>query len=150
MIYSRSTQYAIRAMARLAALPAGTFVPVRDLAHDAQVPLAFLAKIMQTLTRRGLLASQKGPGGGIALSRAAAAITLEDIVVAVDGQELVSTCILGLQRCSDASPCVVHEEWKRLRNELQRSLHERTLADIVPAGPATRRRKSARTARRRT
>lgn len=144
MLYSRATQHAIRALTHLVTIPAGTYVAVRDVASTTRVPLPYLAKIMQSLARGGLVASRKGPGGGVALRRGAAQITLAQIVDAVDGDGAFTGCLLGLPRCSDASPCAVHEVWKTLRETLRQELHELTLAEIAPA-PS----RSARAARRR-
>jgi Rrf2 family protein len=131
MLYSRSAQYAIRAMAHLATLPPGNYRRVRDVARDTRVPEPFLAKIMQMLARHGLVRSQKGRGGGVALARSPRRVTVDDIVHAVDGQDPGEECLLGLAHCSDAAPCIVHAVWKSLRAELDRTLHERTLADVV-------------------
>ena len=150
MLYSRSTQYSIRALAHLATLPPHTYVPIRNLARSAQAPRPFLAKILQMLTRRGLLSSQKGPGGGVSLARNPAEIRLEDVVFAVDGVELSHRCVLGLPRCGDASPCAVHDIWKGLREALCQALHDRTLADLAPAAaPPEPGSKRARARRRR-
>ncbi len=131
MVYSRSTQYAIRAMAHLAAHKGDEFVRTQDIARSTGIPLPFLSKITQALARHGLVDSMRGRGGGIHLMRSPREITLEDIVLAVDGTEIGETCVLGLPRCSDDAPCPVHEVWKGLRAQMRRSLHERTLADLA-------------------
>lgn len=149
MLYSRSAQYAIRALAVLAGEPPGEFVPIQELARSAGVPLPFLAKIMQTLARGRLVISRKGPGGGVALARPARNVTLAEIVCAVDGDDPVRECVLGLPRCSDRSPCPVHDVWKEVRATLRRSMHERSLADIGP-GKAPARIRTRRARKRRT
>jgi len=133
MIYSRAAQHAIRALTYLATIPAGIHVPVREIAGAAGVPLPFLSKIMQSLTRRGLITSQKGPGGGVALGRRASQITLEEIVIAIDGSEFTTGCVLGLPKCGDESPCPAHDAWKVLRETLRRQLHRLTLGELAPA-----------------
>jgi len=146
MLYSRSAQYAIRAMAHLATLPPGIYEPVRDVARKTRIPQQFLAKIMQTLTRRKLVRSQKGRGGGVALACPPQRLTVDDIVQAVDGQDPGKECLLGLAHCSDAAPCIVHDVWKSLRVELGRTLQSRTLADVArhsPAPPKRRKRRSS-------
>lgn len=142
MLYSRSAQYAIRALAVLAGASRGAFIPIQDLAHSAGVPLPFLAKIMQVLARSRLVVSQKGPGGGVALARPPAGVTLEAIVRAIDGDDAVSECVLGLPRCSDRSPCPVHDVWKDVRATLRRRMHDRSLADISSGELPARARRS--------
>lgn len=143
MLYTRSAQYAIRALALLASEPRDNYVPIRDVARSARVPLPFLAKIMQVLARSGLVDSRRGPGGGVRLARAPHAVTLEEIVVAVDGEDSVRECVLGLPHCADTNPCPVHEVWKQVRPTLRRQLHDRSLADIGP-GKAPKRLRSRR------
>ena len=67
MIYSRSADYAIRSFVHLARVPPGQFTMARHIADQEQIPAHFLAKILQELTRKGLLRSNKGPSGGFAL-----------------------------------------------------------------------------------
>jgi DNA-binding IscR family transcriptional regulator len=82
---------------------------------------------------------------------------LEDIVLAVDGAEIADTCVLGLPSCSDEVPCPVHHVWKRLREQIRQSLHERTLEDLARSlekkkkmrKSTTRGRRPGRTTRRR-
>jgi Rrf2 family protein len=139
VIYSRSTQYAIRAMAFLAGRAPGELVRARDIARATGVPLPFLLKITQALGKRGLLRSVRGPGGGIRLARAPRAIALEDIVVAVEGQDATEGCALGLPHCNEIDPCPVHDAWKTLRAEIRRVLHERTLEELARALEARQR-----------
>src|ERR1700730_17579999 len=88
MLYSRSADYAIRSFVYLARIPDGEFVMARHIAEDEQIPAHFLAKILQELTRKGLLRSNKGPSGGFSLRIPAAQIKLLDLVEALDGKVL--------------------------------------------------------------
>src|SRR6266581_5775651 len=63
MIYSRSAEYAIRSFVYLARIPDGKFAMARHIAEEEKIPAHFLAKILQELTRKGLLRSNKGPSG---------------------------------------------------------------------------------------
>jgi Rrf2 family protein len=156
MMYSRSAQHAIRAMTYLSTLPPQTYCPVREVAKASRVPLPFLAKIIQALCRRGLVSTQKGPGGGVALARSPSRITLAEVVAAIDGREIMKECVLGLPRCGDASPCAMHSVWKEVKEVLRQRLQDATLAELSepegaprerPRGPAQRRPASARRTR---
>ena len=85
MIYSRSSEYAIRAFMHLAQAPDGKYVMVKQIAEQENIPAHFLAKILQQLARKGLLRSSKGPTGGFALRKPASEIALVHIVEALDG-----------------------------------------------------------------
>jgi Rrf2 family protein len=118
MIYSRSSEYAIRACVNLARVSGGKCAMVKDIAQKESVPAHFLAKILQSLARKGLLRSTKGPSGGFYLDRPARTVTLLDIVQAVDGLESYDRCVAGLARCSDGKPCPMHRDWTRLRSRI--------------------------------
>jgi Rrf2 family protein len=60
-------EYAVRAFIHLGSLPQGEYALVKHIAADAGMPAPFLAHILQTLVRVGLLESSKGPGGGFRL-----------------------------------------------------------------------------------
>src|SRR5579875_3793770 len=96
MIYSRSYEYAVRACVHLARVPVGKCAMVKDIARDEGIPSHFLAKILQSLARQGLLRSMKGPSGGFCLDVPARRLKLLDIVQAVEGLEEYHRCIAGL------------------------------------------------------
>ncbi len=130
MIYSNACAYAIRAISRLAMLRPDGYVLLDELCNDTDLPRHFVAKILQDLVRKGLLASAKGRGGGFALSRSAEHITLYDIVAAVDGVDQLDHCVVGMDPCNDKQPCPEHDQWKSLRTHLREYLQETTLAKM--------------------
>jgi len=109
MIYSRSSEYAIRAFVHLAQVPAGKYAMVKQIAAQEDIPTHFLAKILQQLARKGLLRSSKGPTGGFSLRVPADEIRLVDIVEALDGLSEYEKCASGLAECSDDMPCALHD-----------------------------------------
>ena len=135
MIFSTTTEYAIRGMAELA-VRAGDGHEVRsvmldDLVVGTTLPRDFLAKVFQRLVKAGLLNSAKGRGGGFTLARNAGAIKLIDIVTAIDGPELLDRCAVGLERCNDAQPCPQHESYKPVRQRIRQYLTDTTLAELA-------------------
>jgi Rrf2 family transcriptional regulator, iron-sulfur cluster assembly transcription factor len=131
MILSRSTEYAIRAMTFLATLPPGRLAGAKEIAEAEKIPMAFLWKILQLLTRRKLIRSFKGLRGGYELAQPAGMVTLNRIVEATDRSDRLDGCILGLPNCSDANACPLHETWKGLRTNMSAMLHQNTLADLA-------------------
>jgi Rrf2 family protein len=148
MIFSNPSEYAIRALSELvlaaernlAAAPAeergvvarrGPFVMLDVLTEEAGLPREFLAKIFRQLVQAGVLTSAKGPGGGFALARAAHAISLRDIVDAVDGRHEIDRCVVGLAKCNDHMPCPQHDLFKPIRQRLNAYLSTTTLADTA-------------------
>jgi len=130
-MFSRSAEYAVRAMVFLANQPPGRLTGAREVSEAEQIPGAFLWKILQNLTRRKLIRSFKGVHGGYELARPAVEITLENIVEATDGQEVVTGCVLGLAECSEENPCPLHNSWKEVKTKLTEMLEQTTLADLA-------------------
>ena len=133
MIHSSACEYAIRAMTHMASVPPGTRMLARNVAAHERIPGPFLGKVFQTLVRADLLESNKGPGGGFSLARDPAAITLFDIYQAIDGTMYLDGCAVGLARCSDETPCPLHERWKPVRERIRSYLQSTTLADMAEA-----------------
>ena len=127
MIYSAACAHAIRAMSRLAAEKPGGYLLLEDLCEGTDLPRHFVAKILQDLVRRELLASAKGRGGGFALARPPNTIRLYDIVVAVDGVKQFNECVMGLAQCDDHQPCPLHDDWTIVRKVIENFLLETTL-----------------------
>jgi len=133
MIYSRSSEYAIRAFVHLAQVPDGRYAMVKNIAESEEIPAHFLAKILQQLARKGLLRSSKGPTGGFALRVDAADIRLLDIVEALDGLAPYQQCASGLSECNDDMPCSMHDSWVALRSRIMDYLGKNSIADLAKA-----------------
>lgn len=95
VVLSNSAEYALRAMVWLAG-SAAELQTTQQIAEGTQVPPAYLSKVLQSLARAGLVRSQRGLGGGFALTASAAKITALQIVEAVDGTPPPAACPLGI------------------------------------------------------
>jgi Rrf2 family transcriptional regulator, iron-sulfur cluster assembly transcription factor len=133
MIFSRSDEYAIRAMTFLAMQPAGKLAGARKISEAERIPMQFLWKILQNLAKRRLIRSFKGLRGGYELAQPASEVTLSRILGATAGADRLGGCLLGLPQCSDGNPCPMHEKWKVLRSSLAEMIEQSTLADLVRA-----------------
>ncbi|MDP9113854.1 MAG: Rrf2 family transcriptional regulator [Acidobacteriota bacterium] len=133
MIYSRSAEYALRALAHIAALPPGEFTMAKTIAADTNIPPPFLAKILQDLTRNGFLKSNKGPGGGFRLSVPAEDLSMLRIVETVDGPGRFDRCIGGAAECNDRAVCGMHDSWNALRSRIIEYLGGTSVADLAKA-----------------
>ncbi len=133
MIYTGSAKYAIRAMVCLAVNNGdGRPFSAAGVAEAEQIPPFYLAKVLQDLGRAGLLKSARGRGGGFYLSRPADEITLLEVVSAVeDPRRLEEECVLGIDECTDDTPCPMHETWKAFRDGALEALRSLTVAELV-------------------
>ena len=131
MVFTNSTEYAIRAITRLALLPAGTLAGAREISRAESIPMPFLWKILKKLCRRKLVRSFKGLRGGYELARPAEQVTLQDLVLATNGDELEGHCVLGLEQCDEKRPCPLHEQWKEIRTQMVAMLEKTTIAELA-------------------
>jgi Rrf2 family iron-sulfur cluster assembly transcriptional regulator len=131
MLFSRQSEYAIRALTFLALQPAGKVAGGRAISEAEGIPMPFLWKILHTLTKRRLIRSFKGLHGGYELAMPASSVTLSMIIGATDSLELTGSCVLGLPLCNEENGCPLHETWKELRGKVTRMLDQNTLADLA-------------------
>jgi Rrf2 family iron-sulfur cluster assembly transcriptional regulator len=131
IIFSRQCEYALQAASYLALQPHGNMTPIKELSKKLKIPYHFLAKILQALTYKKLLVSQKGPSGGFALALTPEKITLFHIVEAIDGHDLTKKCVMGFPQCSGKSPCAVHDHWAKLREGISSMLVTKSIAEMA-------------------
>ncbi len=131
MVFSNSTEYAIRAVTHLAFLPAGTLAGAREISRAEKIPMPFLWKILQKLCHQKLVRSFKGLRGGYELARPADQITLQDLMAATNGAALEGRCVLGLAQCDEENPCPLHDQWKEIRVQMQDMLEKTTVAELA-------------------
>ncbi len=131
LIFSRQCEYALQAVLYIALKPQGEMSSIKEMTGKLDIPYHFLGKILQDLSRKGLLKSLKGPTGGFALGMPAKDMTLFHIVEAIDGVELTSRCVMGFPECSGKTPCAVHEQWAGLRDGIYKMLVNKHIAEMA-------------------
>lgn len=131
LLFSAECEYALQAVLYLALQPADSMTSIKTLTARLNIPYHFLAKILQKLTKKGLLRSLKGPTGGFALAMPAERITLFQIIEAIDGAEFMTTCVLGFKECSGKNPCSVHDQWGALRTSIHAMLAAKSIAQMA-------------------
>jgi Rrf2 family protein len=130
-MFSKTCEYAIRAVLFIAQKSSdGRKVGIKEIATGIDSPEHFIAKILQDLSRKGLVQSQKGPTGGFYLDKAAQNNSLADIVRKVDGDKIFSGCGLGLRQCSEIKPCPLHNEFKKIRYGIFEMLEKTKLGEF--------------------
>lgn len=128
---SKKVDYALIALMHLAKReetePASS---AREIASAYGVPQDLLAKILQKLTRHGLVLSHQGTKGGYQLARVADAISVMSVVEAVDGPPMLLQCVTDLGTCQQFDTCNVKTPLSRLNDEVMRMLSEATVASM--------------------
>ena len=128
--FSRTTGYAIQALSCLND-PACTCRAIADIAGCSSVPRQYLAKIGGALARAGIITAKRGVGGGISLTRPATAISLLQIVEAIEGSGWLGGCLLGIDPCACKRVCPTDVFWQRVRREITAELTGTSLADVI-------------------
>lgn len=130
-IFSKSCEYAMRAVFFIAHKTAdGSRVNIGEIAAGIGSPQHFLAKILQLLSRNGIIGSVKGPNGGFYLDPSSLERPLANIVEAIDGAEIFTGCAMGLKECSEVKPCPLHRDFKAIRNQITQLLHSTTIGEF--------------------
>lgn len=132
-MFSKACEYGIRASIFIATKSSeGIRVGIKDVAKEIDSPEPFTAKIMQILTKSGIIYSAKGVGGGFEVSKEALkSIKLIQIVDAIDGNTIYKGCGIGLKECSEIHPCPVHNQFKKIRELLLAMLTNTTLEELA-------------------
>ena len=126
---SQSAEYSLRAVLCLAAQP-GAAMTTRQIAGRARVPAGYLAKVLQTLGRSGIVTSQRGLNGGFSLAVAPDALTLLTVVSAVEPSRRITECPIGHPDHA-LNLCPLHRRLDAAAAGLERMLHETTVADVL-------------------
>src|SRR5512132_4322181 len=132
MRLSRESEYGVEGMRVLATRPGGSVMLLEEIAEAGELPVHFLAKIFQKLGRHHLVRSHRGAVRGYSLGRLPAAITMREIVEAIEGPGLFERCAFWPSRCDSDDPCPIHRQWgELLRPALKDILDGITLAQIA-------------------
>lgn len=146
---SSKSKYALRALLLLTSEWERGPILVSELAVRERIPRKFLEAILVQLKRRGILRSRKGRGGGYALGRSPAQITIGEIVRVLDGPLAPVPCVsktayVQCRDCPDEDACGIRIVMQRVRDATADILDGTTLADVSSEGLAARRAPSNR------
>lgn len=134
MLLSVGAQYAISGVLRLAALPEGGFCRLDDLIVGTNAPRAAVAKIFQELSKRGILDSTRGTGGGFRLAPGARKFTLMDVVEAVDGP-WQSAVLSERGMCLPDQVCALASILQPISDQLETLLRKSTVEALLRRFP---------------
>ncbi|MBI5494498.1 MAG: Rrf2 family transcriptional regulator [Deltaproteobacteria bacterium] len=131
MLLSQTSEYALRAMAQLATLPADQATNSRLLSSETGIPNHYLSKILRKLVAAGLLDSGRGHHGGFRLAHPPGAITFRAILAALDEECDPDRCAFGWGRCNARNPCLLHPAFNELNSLTCHWADRFTLADLL-------------------
>lgn len=135
---SRTAEYALRATLLLARNADGDSMSTEDIALALGAPRNYLGKILNTLVRRGMLHSARGPHGGFTLAVSSDQLSVADIVgLFTEPKAPASRCLMGNRHCNPDDPCVAHERWIELTQRARVPLMRTTISELMRAPETT-------------
>lgn len=129
---SKKSDYALMAVRHLALRSdRGASASAREISEAYDIPLELLAKVLQRLVRTKLLVSVQGTRGGYRLGRAASAITVADVIQAVDGPVTVTACSPNDHECDQYSKCSIRDPLWKIKGRILEMLSTVTVAEMA-------------------
>ncbi len=131
MHMSTRGRYGVRLMVALALNYGNGTSLLREVARKEGISEKYLGQIILPLKSSGLVVSQRGSRGGYSLGRAPEAITVKDVVEAIEGKIAAVLCVGDPEACARATSCVATQVWRKLSEDIERSLSSFTLAALA-------------------
>lgn len=128
---TNSSKYAIKAVLYLAVHASDkNKVMVKDIAAPINVPKAYIAKLLQELSRNHIISSTRGPKGGFYLNEDNKKKSIMNIIEVIDGEKMFSSCLLSLKNCNQDKPCPLHESAYPIRYKLIQNFKNNTIEEF--------------------
>jgi FeS assembly SUF system regulator len=132
---TKLADYGVMLMSHIAAAP-DSLHSASSLARAAGVAIPTVAKILKLLARKGLLVSHRGASGGYTLARPPAAITVAEVIAAMEGPIAVTECIDDSHsECAVESSCRVRTNWQKINDAVRGALEQITLEEMAQPLP---------------
>ncbi|MGB5645471.1 RrF2 family transcriptional regulator [Muriicola sp.] len=129
---SNSSKYALKAVLYLAdKTDISHKLMVRELSEPTQVPKAYLAKLLQALSKHNIISATKGPKGGYFLTKENRELPVFRVIEVIDGNQRIESCVLGIDECNAAHPCPLHEYVSPTRTALLSTLKKMTIGELA-------------------
>ena len=128
-LFSKTCEYGIRAVLYISSQSAsGRKVGIKEIKDNINSPEHFIAKILQKLSKDGIILSTKGPNGGFSMTKEMLKRPMADIIISLEGDSIFKGCAMGLSNCSEKNPCPLHKEFKIIRQQITDTLYNSTIA----------------------
>jgi Rrf2 family protein len=128
---TKKADYGLMALKFLAEHPETVALSTKDVADAYGIPAQLLAKILQQLTKSGLLRSHAGMNGGYALARDAREISAYEVILAIDGPFFITSCSKGKTGCELTTNCTIKEPLARVNESIAGVLKSISIQDLA-------------------
>jgi Rrf2 family protein len=127
---SKKADYGLIAMKHLALHRQEHACSANEIAEEYGISATLMAKVLQKLARHGLVAAKHGSTGGYQLSRSAEQISALDVLTAIDGPVLITSCVTSHGNCDATERCSVKEPLQRVNESILEVLNTVTIAHL--------------------
>jgi Rrf2 family transcriptional regulator, iron-sulfur cluster assembly transcription factor len=129
MILSKTTEYALTILGFMATRNEEMY-SAEFLHQELNIPRRYLRRLLTDLSKHGFLASTKGRNGGFIFAKDLKEINFASIIEAMEGTDILNSCLLGFSCCLVDKPCVMHEAWMEASDKMKETLSNTSLADL--------------------
>ena len=133
MQLTRAADYGVRVMIQLTTLKGNGRVSLACLARATGAPESFLSKVLQSLTRGGLISSRRGQTGGFHIAPRGAAASIREVIEAIDGAICLNVCLSPGRSCARRAHCPAHPVWIEAQQAMMEVLARATIASLAAA-----------------
>ena len=131
-MFSNSCKYALKAVLYLAVnSDESNKILAKNISEPINVPQAYIAKLLQELSRHNIVSSTRGPNGGFYINAQNRETPLIDIITVIDGENRLNSCLLSVQNCNSEKPCPLHSFASPFRADLLENLKKNTIGDMA-------------------
>jgi Rrf2 family protein len=127
---SKRADYGLIAVRHLAGQPSSVACSANEIARAYGIPAELLAKILQKLARNGLLISQHGTNGGYVLAKPPSQLTALEVIRAIEGPLLITSCVTERRECGQMLKCTVREPLRHVNDALLKALGAVTISHL--------------------
>jgi Rrf2 family protein len=132
---SKKADYALIAVRHLATHRGDPSQSASDIADVYGISGTLLAKVLQRLAKHGVVTARHGSSGGYQLARHPKEISALDVIMAVDGPVVITSCITSHGNCDQSSTCTVREPLRRVNESISQVLSSVTISQMAEDSP---------------
>lgn len=140
--FSKKADYGLMALQYMASVQFGDvtrnrIVNTKEIAEEHNIPVELLAKVLQTLAKSGIIESHNGPKGGYLLAREANAITIAQVLEAIEGPLGITDCYhdKDASSCSQLERCNIRTPLLKVQDSIYQLLNSMTVEDMIGGTP---------------
>lgn len=131
MKLKKATDYAFLVLSYLGRIPFGENTNNKEVARACNIPESFLANIVHSLSKSGIITTRKGINGGISLAKSSSEITLREVIEAIEGNIGLVDCLKSEGVCQLENACSVKCFWNVQNEKILAPLNETTMKDLI-------------------